>query len=99
VVLLVGVGQRVKVLLRGLNLRVTHPIHYAFEVCTAREKPRRVRMGRSCTRTPKSMPDALTAGSHTRVPNVLRECRRPAGPGLSREPQYAATRKAISQGL
>ena len=33
-----------QVLLRGLDLRVSHPIHYALEIRAASEKPRRVRV-------------------------------------------------------
>jgi hypothetical protein len=52
---------------------MSHPIHHALQVRTSREKPQRVWVLKLCTRTPKSMPDALTAGSHTRVRKVLRE--------------------------
>jgi hypothetical protein len=38
-VLLVGVRQRVHVLLRGLDLRVSHPIHHALEVGSAGQEP------------------------------------------------------------
>ena len=43
-VLLVRVRQRVQVLLRGLDLRVPHPIHHALEVGSACEQPRGVRV-------------------------------------------------------
>ena len=41
---MIGVGQRVQILLSGLDLRVPHPVHHTFEVSAAREKPRSVRV-------------------------------------------------------
>jgi hypothetical protein len=41
---LIDVGERVQVLLRGLDLRMSHPIHHALEIRAASEKPRRVRV-------------------------------------------------------
>jgi hypothetical protein len=38
-VLLVRVGQRVQVLLRGLDLRMAHPVHHPFEAGTTGEQP------------------------------------------------------------
>ena len=43
-ILLISVGQRVQVLLRGLDLRMSHPIHHALEIRATSEKPRRVRV-------------------------------------------------------
>ena len=41
---MIGVGQRVQILLSGLDLRVPHPVHHTLEVSAAREKPRSVRV-------------------------------------------------------
>ena len=66
-------------LVRGSDLRdyvesllpVPEPSH-SVRRCTARSHDA-CACRRSRTRAPKSMPDALTAGSHTRVRKVLRE--------------------------
>jgi hypothetical protein len=34
----------VQILLRGLDLRMSHPIHHALEIRAASKKPRRVRV-------------------------------------------------------
>ena len=69
----VGFGQRVQVLLGGLNLGVAHAFHDELEVGAFGEQPGGVAWRSSCIRTGKSTPLALTAGSQTRVRNVLRE--------------------------
>jgi excisionase family DNA binding protein len=45
-VLLIGVGQRVQILLSGLDLCVSHPVHHTLEVSAAREKPRSMSMAK-----------------------------------------------------
>ena len=83
-VFLVGIGQGMQVFLRGGDLGVPHPVHDGLEVGAAGEEPGGVGVAGSWTRTGKSTPEALMAGSQTRVRKVFREIGVPSRVAINR---------------
>ena len=72
-VLGVGVGEGVEVLLGGGDLGVAHAVHDGFEVAASCEEPGGVGVAEVADGASKSTPEALMAGSQTRVRKVFRE--------------------------